>query len=87
MMAAGHTRRRDGTPAIHPVRRRSVSQELVDRLAAETARAVKDPKIVERLANFGIEPLGTTSEEFAAGIAADVAFWAEAARIADAHEK
>ena len=62
-------------------------KEIVDRLAAETARAVKDPKIVERLANFGIEPLGTTSEEFAAGIAADVAFWAEAARIADAHEK
>src|SRR5438093_575436 len=42
-MAAGHTRRRDGTPAIHPVRRRSVSQELVDRLAAEISRGRLKP--------------------------------------------
>jgi tripartite-type tricarboxylate transporter receptor subunit TctC len=61
-------------------------REIVDRLASEAARAVKDPRLIERLANFGIDPLGNTPEEFAAELATDIPFWAEAARIAGVHE-
>jgi tripartite-type tricarboxylate transporter receptor subunit TctC len=57
-------------------------REIVDRLAGESARAAKDPKVIERLANFGIDPLGNTPEEFAASLAADIRFWADAAKIA-----
>ena len=57
-------------------------REIVDRLASESARAAKDPKVIERLANFGIDPLGNTPEEFAAGLATDIRFWADAAKIA-----
>ena len=49
--------------------------------------AVKDPKVLERLTAFGVEPLGSTPEEFAASTVADVAFWAEAAKIAGVQER
>jgi hypothetical protein len=34
-----------------------------------------------------VDPLGSTPEEFAALIAADIPLWAEAVRIAGTHEK
>jgi len=55
-------------------------RDIIDRIAAEIGRAVKDQKFVERLAGDGFEPLGSTPEEFSATIAADMAFWAEAVR-------
>jgi tripartite-type tricarboxylate transporter receptor subunit TctC len=48
---------------------------------------VKDPKVAERLASEGFEPLGNSPEEFASQIAEDIAMWAEAVRIADVQEK
>jgi tripartite-type tricarboxylate transporter receptor subunit TctC len=42
---------------------------IVDRLAAEVVAAAKDPAIVEQLTRLGIEPNGTTPEQFAAQIA------------------
>jgi tripartite-type tricarboxylate transporter receptor subunit TctC len=57
-------------------------RDIVDRLADEAARAAQDPKVIERLANFGIDPLGNKPEEFATTLAADIKFWADAAKIA-----
>jgi tripartite-type tricarboxylate transporter receptor subunit TctC len=42
---------------------------IVARLAAEVIAATKDPAIVEQLTRLGIEPNGTTPEQFAAQIA------------------
>jgi tripartite-type tricarboxylate transporter receptor subunit TctC len=61
--------------------------EIRDRIAQEVARAVQDPKFVERLASFGVDPLGNSPEEFAAMIAADIVFWAEAVKIAGVQER
>ena len=55
---------------------------IVDQIAGEIARAVKDPKFVERLASFGADPLGNSPTEFAAMIAADLALWADAVKLA-----
>jgi tripartite-type tricarboxylate transporter receptor subunit TctC len=55
---------------------------ILQRLAAEVARAIKDPKFADQLNRRGIEPLGTSPEEFAAMISADIALWAEAVKIA-----
>jgi len=52
-------------------------KEIVDRIAAEIARAVKDPQFIARLEQYGADPLGNTPEEFAAMISADTAVWAE----------
>jgi tripartite-type tricarboxylate transporter receptor subunit TctC len=61
--------------------------EVIERIAQEISRAAKDPKFVERLAALGVDPLGNSPEEFAAQIAADIAFWAEAVKIAGVQEK
>ncbi len=53
---------------------------IVDAMAAEIARAVKDPAFVERLQSYGVDPVGNSPAEFAAMIAADVALWAEAVK-------
>jgi tripartite-type tricarboxylate transporter receptor subunit TctC len=55
---------------------------IVERTAAEVARAVKDPSFAERLTKFGVDPLGNNPAEFAALIAAELPLWAEAVAIA-----
>ncbi len=56
------------------------SKAIVDAMAGEIARAVKDPAFVERLQSYGVDPVGNSPAEFAAMIAADVALWAEAVK-------
>jgi tripartite-type tricarboxylate transporter receptor subunit TctC len=51
---------------------------VVGRIAAEMAKACKDPKFVERLATFGADPSCITPAEFAELLAADLKLWAEA---------
>jgi tripartite-type tricarboxylate transporter receptor subunit TctC len=62
-------------------------KEIVDRIAAEVARAVKEPAVIEHMGNQGIDPVGNTPEEFAAAIKADVALWTEAVNAAGVREK
>jgi tripartite-type tricarboxylate transporter receptor subunit TctC len=62
-------------------------KDIVNRLSAEVARAVKDPGVIERMGNQGIDPIGNTPEEFAAAIKADVALWTEAVNVAGIREK
>jgi tripartite-type tricarboxylate transporter receptor subunit TctC len=57
---------------------------IIDRIAAETSRAVQDPAFAERLVKYGLVPLGNGPEEFATMIAADLPKWADAVRIAGA---
>jgi|SRR5262245_12130701 len=52
-------------------------KEIVDRIATEIARAVKDPQFVARLNQYGADPLDNTPEEFSAMIAAETALWAD----------
>jgi tripartite-type tricarboxylate transporter receptor subunit TctC len=55
---------------------------IVNRISAEFARAAKEPKFVERLDQEGVDPLGSSPAETAKFIAADMALWAEAVKIA-----
>jgi tripartite-type tricarboxylate transporter receptor subunit TctC len=58
------------------------SKEIIDRMAAEFAVAVKDPKFLAALEQAGVDPLGDGPDKFAAMIASEIALWAEAVRIA-----
>ena len=60
---------------------------IINKMAAEIARACKDPKFIERLASLGADPLGNTPEEFAALIAADLKTWGEAVAVAGVKTK
>ena len=62
-------------------------KEIVERIAQEIARAVKDPAFVARLGALGVNPVGNSPEECAAMIAADIQFWAEAVKLAGVQEK
>ena len=55
---------------------------IIDRIAAEVARAVKDKGFAERLTKFGVDPLGNSPDEFVKLIAAELPLWAEAVSIA-----
>jgi tripartite-type tricarboxylate transporter receptor subunit TctC len=62
-------------------------RELIEAIAKDVVLAVKDPKIAERLASFGVDPLGNSPAEFSAQIAADIALWGDAVKIAGVQEK
>jgi len=57
---------------------------IVDRIAAEFARAVKDQKFAERLIGYGVDPLGNGPADFVALIAAEIPLWIEAVNLAGA---
>jgi tripartite-type tricarboxylate transporter receptor subunit TctC len=48
---------------------------IIDRIAAEVQKAVRDPAVAERLAKIGVDPLGSTPAELAATMQADIAQW------------
>jgi tripartite-type tricarboxylate transporter receptor subunit TctC len=58
-------------------------QPIVDRLAAEMARAVKDPAFAARVTAFGVDPLGNSPAEFARLIATEIPLWKQAVAIAE----
>jgi tripartite-type tricarboxylate transporter receptor subunit TctC len=55
---------------------------VVDKLANEMVRAVKDPKFVALLQENGIDPIAEGPDKFAAMIAAEIPVWAKAVDIA-----
>ena len=55
---------------------------IVERVATEVARAVKDPAFAERLSKFGVDPLGNSPGEFAKLIQQEIPVWIEAVEIA-----
>jgi tripartite-type tricarboxylate transporter receptor subunit TctC len=55
---------------------------VIDRLHQETARAIRTPDMRERFAAEGLEPVGSTPDEFAAYIHAELVKWAKVIKAA-----
>jgi tripartite-type tricarboxylate transporter receptor subunit TctC len=53
---------------------------IIDRINADVVRAMQSPDVRTRLVAQGLEPLGSTPEEFRALIASEVAKWTQVAR-------
>jgi tripartite-type tricarboxylate transporter receptor subunit TctC len=53
---------------------------IAKKLEAEFIRAIKAPEVSARFRELGVEPKGTTSEEFARTIAADIERWTAVAK-------
>jgi tripartite-type tricarboxylate transporter receptor subunit TctC len=60
---------------------------IVDRLAAEVAQAIKDPKFLGQLRDNGIEPAVEGPQKFAELIAAEIPVWGQAVEIAGVKPK
>ena len=52
-------------------------KEIVNRLASEAAKAVKEPDVQDRLAQTGIDPVGNTPEQAKRFLDAEIAKWAK----------
>jgi tripartite-type tricarboxylate transporter receptor subunit TctC len=52
-------------------------KEIIDKIAAEIGRAVKDPQFVDKLDQLGADPLGNTPAQFTAMVASETALWAD----------
>src|SRR5262245_42468888 len=59
---------------------RGTPAEVVQRLHIETAKALAQPAVRERLAQSALLPVGNTPEQFAAVIRADIERWGKLAR-------
>ena len=57
-------------------------REIIDRLQREIIRVLAMPQIHERLAALGFEPIGSSPEEFADRIRAEIEKWAKVIRAA-----
>jgi tripartite-type tricarboxylate transporter receptor subunit TctC len=58
-------------------------KDIIERMAAEFARALKDPQLVAHMQKAGVEPAADASPaEFASFIAKEIALWGEAVKIA-----
>ncbi|MES2561351.1 MAG: tripartite tricarboxylate transporter substrate binding protein [Pseudomonadota bacterium] len=58
-------------------------RDVVNRLSTEMQAAVKKPELRERFINLGIDPAGTTAEEFAAFLKNEVDKWGKVIRAAN----
>jgi tripartite-type tricarboxylate transporter receptor subunit TctC len=52
-------------------------KEIVNRLALEAAKALREPDIQDRLAQTGIEPVGNTPQEAKRFLDAEIVKWAK----------
>jgi tripartite-type tricarboxylate transporter receptor subunit TctC len=57
-------------------------QPIIERLAREVAKAVREPATAERLRKIGVEPLGNTPAEFAALVQREAPVWRDAVKAA-----
>jgi tripartite-type tricarboxylate transporter receptor subunit TctC len=62
-------------------------KDIVDKISAELAKAVKESKFREQLINYGADPLGDTPAEYRAMLEKDIQIWTEAVDIAGAKQQ
>jgi tripartite-type tricarboxylate transporter receptor subunit TctC len=57
-------------------------REIIDRIATEISRALRDPGVAARLSTAGVGLVGGNPDDFATTIARDIPLWGEAVRLA-----
>lgn len=60
-----------------------VPKEIVARLSTETQAIMREPAVIEQLKKLGVDPVGSTSEQFTAHIASETKRWGEVAQKAN----
>ncbi|MGD9766487.1 MAG: Bug family tripartite tricarboxylate transporter substrate binding protein [Pseudolabrys sp.] len=60
----------------------NLPQAIVEKIAGEMGKAVKQPDFSQRLDKFGVEPLGNTPAQYKAMLAEDIENWAKALKLA-----
>lgn len=61
---------------------RSTPKALVDRIAGDIATAVRSPEMGARMAQLGMEPVGSSSQEYEAIVRTEIAKWTQVVKTA-----
>lgn len=61
---------------------RATPRALVDRIAGDIATAVRSPEMGTRMAQLGMEPVGSSSQEYEAIVRAEIAKWTQVVKTA-----
>lgn len=61
----------------------STPKPIVDKLSAEVQAIMREPAVIEQLRKLGVDPVGSTQEQFKAHIAAETKRWADVAQKAN----
>lgn len=72
----------DFAPPIGLIAPATVPRDIVHKIAADVARAVKQPDVSAKMISLGIDPVGGSPEEYAAELKADGARYAKALKAA-----
>jgi tripartite-type tricarboxylate transporter receptor subunit TctC len=56
--------------------------DIVETLAGAIAKAVKDAAMIEKLKEYGVDPIGDDPQHFRLTIASDIAMWSQAIKLA-----
>ncbi len=72
----------DFAPPIGLIAPAAVSRDIVNKVAADVARAVKQPDVANKMISLGIDPVGGSPEEYAAQLKADGERYAKALKAA-----
>ena len=59
-------------------------REIANKIQAEVARVIRIPEIREKLIQQGVDPVGSTPDEFAAYIKSETEKWAKVVKMAGA---
>jgi tripartite-type tricarboxylate transporter receptor subunit TctC len=60
-----------------------VPKEVVAKLSTETQAIMREPAVIEQMKKLGVDPVGSSSEQFTAHIASETKRWAEVAQKAN----
>jgi tripartite-type tricarboxylate transporter receptor subunit TctC len=60
-----------------------VPKEIVAKLSTETQAIMREPAVIEQLKKLGVDPVGSTSEQFTAHIASETKRWGDVAQKAN----
>ena len=61
---------------------RTTPRALVDRIAADVATAVRSPEMGARMAQLGMEPVGSSAQEYEAIVRTEIAKWTQVVKTA-----
>jgi tripartite-type tricarboxylate transporter receptor subunit TctC len=62
---------------------KNTPNDIVQKLNGEIGRALKDPEFAAKIAAIGIDPIGSTPEEFAVFLRKEIPRWKQIAQDAD----
>ena len=62
---------------------KGTAKEIIDRLSAEFAKAVRDPEVVKRIGELGYLPIGGAPRDYAENIRSEIAKWAPVIKAAN----